>query len=230
MAPQDIGGKRRFLFTRAHGGAIHPSGTPFTMARIADRGRCPILGEEHRVGPRPQKGPGKEPTERNAVAVTPPEGDDWVTLTTSQLPVHAALDWAVRPDCGAVVSFSGTVRDHAEGRPGVTSLEYEAYEEAVEPRLAGLVAAARRRWPELGRLAVLHRCGRLVPTETSVVVVASAPHREEAFDAARWCIDTLKRTIPIWKRETWAGGDDWSACGHAISDLTPADAAAGDRP
>jgi molybdopterin synthase catalytic subunit len=147
------------------------------------------------------------------------DGDDWVALTREPLPVHAALDWVVRPECGAVVLFSGTVRDHSEGRPGVTSLEYEAYEEQVEPRFAAITAEARRRWPALGRLVLLHRIGPMAVGEASVVVVASAPHREEAFAAARWAIDTLKATVPIWKRETWAGGEDWSACEHPVVDV-----------
>ena len=147
--------------------------------------------------------------------------DDWVALTRERLPVHAALDWAVRPDCGAVVLFSGTVRDHSEGRPGVRSLEYEAYEEEVEPRLSAIAAEARHRWPTIGRIALLHRSGPLAVTETSVVVVASAPHRDEAFAAARWSIDTLKATVPIWKRETWAEGEDWATCDHPVADVVP---------
>ena len=149
------------------------------------------------------------------------DGDDWVALGHEPLPVHAALDWAVRPDCGAVVLFSGTVRDHSEGRPGVTALEYEAYEEEVEPRLAAIAVEARRRWPAVGRLALLHRSGPMAVSETSVVVVASAPHRGEAFAAARWAIDTLKATVPIWKREKWSGGEDWSACDHPVADVVP---------
>jgi molybdopterin synthase catalytic subunit len=150
-----------------------------------------------------------------------PDGEDWVGLGSDPLPVATALEWAVRPDCGAVVSFSGMVRDHAEGRAGVTSLEYEAYEEEVERRLAAVAAEARRRWPVLGRVALLHRSGRMVVGETSVVVVVSAPHREEAFAAARWCIDTLKVSVPIWKRETWAGGEDWSTCAHPVVEAAP---------
>jgi molybdopterin synthase catalytic subunit len=136
------------------------------------------------------------------------------------LPVNSALEWSVRPDCGAQVLFSGTVRDHAEGRSGVSELEYEAYVEQVEPRLARIAAEARRRWPTVGRLALLHRTGVLKLGECSVIVVASSPHRAEAFEAARWCIDTLKATTPIWKRETWAGGTDW---GLAAQDLTEVD-------
>src|ERR671914_732809 len=73
--------------------------------------------------------------------------DTWVRLTDEPLAVGALADWAVRPDCGAVVLFTGTVRDHAEGRPGVSRLEYEAYGEHVEPRLGAIAAEARRRWP-----------------------------------------------------------------------------------
>ena len=147
--------------------------------------------------------------------------DDWVGLTDEDLPIADALGWAVLPRCGAIVLFMGTVRDHAEGRPGVSRLEYEAFEEEVTPRLAAIAAEARRRWPDLGRLAILHRVGGLAMTEASVVIVASAPHRAEAFDAARFAIDTVKTTVPIWKRETWEGGEDWSACAHPVSELTP---------
>lgn len=151
--------------------------------------------------------------------VHPPSGvDTWVALTDEVLPVGAALDWAVRPDCGAVVLFSGTVRDHADHRTGVTKLTYEAYAEQVEPRLAAIAAEARRRWP-VGRLALLHRTGELVVGESSVVVVASSAHRGEAFEAARFGIDTLKATVPIWKRETWAGGEDWGLCSHDVVDV-----------
>ena len=102
------------------------------------------------------------------------------------------------------------MRDFSEGRPGVTALEYEVYPEQAIPRLRQVADAARRQWPMIGRLVLLHRIGRLEVGEISVVVVASTPHRAEAFEAARYCIDTLKHTVPIWKRETWAGGTDWS--------------------
>ena len=136
-------------------------------------------------------------------------GDDWLALTSERLPVEVASAWAVRDDCGAVVTFSGTVRDHAEGRVGVESLDYEAYEAEVVPRLAALAAEARRQWPTIGRVALLHRTGHLNVGETSVVVVVSAPHRGEAFEAARFAIDTLKTTVPIWKKENWPGGSEW---------------------
>lgn len=144
------------------------------------------------------------------VAALPrPDDADWLGLTTSALPVAEASAWAVVPACGAVVAFSGTVRDHGAGRDGVTLLEYEAYEEQAGSRLRGVAAEARGRWPGVGRLVLLHRVGPLAVTDVAVLVVVSAPHRREAFDAARWCIDTVKATVPIWKRETWAGGTDW---------------------
>ena len=147
-----------------------------------------------------------------------PFGDNWIEVAEHPLPVSEALEWAVVPACGAVVVFCGTVRDHSKGRPGVTSVEYEAYPEHVVPRLAEVASAARAHWPMLGRLALLHRVGRLEVGEVSVVVVASTPHRGDAFEAAHFCIDTLKHTVPIWKRETWAGGSDWSQCAHEIED------------
>ncbi|HEV7888588.1 MAG TPA: molybdenum cofactor biosynthesis protein MoaE [Acidimicrobiales bacterium] len=139
-------------------------------------------------------------------------GADWVELTTGPLPFDRVGQWAVLPSCGAVVVFAGTVRDHADGREDVTALEYEAYAEQVEPRLATLAKEARNRWPMLGRVALLHRIGRLDVQDVAVLVAVSAPHRPEAFAAAQWCIDTLKADVPIWKKETWADGEDW---GHS---------------
>ena len=140
----------------------------------------------------------------------PPAGaDDWIGLSADPLPFGAAADWAVLPRCGAVVVFSGTARDHSTGRAGVRALEYEAYEEQALPRMQAIAAEARARWPELGRLALLHRTGPVPLGTSAVVVVASAPHRGEAFDAARFAIDALKATVPIWKRETWDGGESW---------------------
>jgi molybdopterin synthase catalytic subunit len=151
--------------------------------------------------------------------MNPPDGDDWIALTSDPLPVDVALAWATRPDCGAVVTFSGTVRDHAEGRDEVTALDYEAYDGPVLARLALIAEETRQRWPMAGRLALMHRTGHLVVGETSVVVVASAPHRAEAFEAACFAIDTLKLTVPIWKKETWAGGSDWGSDASPVGEV-----------
>jgi molybdopterin synthase catalytic subunit len=125
--------------------------------------------------------------------------------------------WPVVPGCGAVVIFAGTVRDHADGRPGVFCLEYEAYAEAATTVLEAVARELRGRWPAVGRVALLHRTGVLTPTDVSVVVAVSAPHRPEAFDAARFGIDTIKASVPIWKRESWAGGTAWGLDAHALA-------------
>ncbi len=140
----------------------------------------------------------------------PPEDDStWVGLSDQPLPVEHASAWVVEPHCGGVVTFNGTARDHSEGRPDVSVLEYEAYEGQVVPRLRSIADEARIRWPGVGRIAMLHRMGRVEIGESAVVVAVGAPHRDEAFHAARFCIDTLKATVPIWKREAWAGGESW---------------------
>ncbi len=139
----------------------------------------------------------------------PDQGDEWVALSAEPLPVDEAGAWAVQVDCGAVVSFSGTARDHAGDRRGVTRLEYEAYEDEALARMGQIVAAARRRWPELGRMVMIHRVGLVELGRSAVVVVVAAPHRQEAFSACRFAIDALKATVPIWKRETWADGESW---------------------
>jgi len=149
----------------------------------------------------------------------PTVGDDWVGLSSDPLPVTEALDWAHRPDCGAVVLFSGVARDHSSDRTGVDRLEYEAYEAQVTPRLSALAAEARNRWPDVGRIAMMHRIGELVVGDSAVVVVASSPHRPAAFAAARFCIDALKATIPIWKRERWDQGESWGLEAQHILEL-----------
>jgi molybdopterin synthase catalytic subunit len=98
----------------------------------------------------------------------------------------------------------------------VVALEYEAYEGPAVERIGRVVAEARRRWPAVARIAILHRVGRLSVTEDAVVVVVSSPHRAEAFGAAEFCIDTVKETAPIWKRERWATGEDWGICDHDV--------------
>jgi molybdopterin synthase catalytic subunit len=152
------------------------------------------------------------------VSVGTPQADDWIALVEGPLPVGEATSWVVRPDCGGIVLFVGTVRDHAEGRPGVSELTYEAYARAARERMAAVATGARQRWTDLGRTVVWHRTGALQVTEAAVVV-ASAPHRDAAFDAARWIIDTVKSSVPIWKHETWADGRDWGTGALTVDDL-----------
>ena len=106
------------------------------------------------------------------------------------------------------------------GATACTRLTYEAYEEEAVPRLAEVAAEARRRWPVVERIALLHRIGDLELSEASVAVVVSSPHRPEAFEAARFCIDTLKETVPIWKREHWAGRLRLGHAAHAVRPVT----------
>ena len=153
--------------------------------------------------------------------LTPPKDAlDWVALTDGALPVDGLSSWAATPRAGAVVCFVGVVRDHAEGREGVRAMTYEAYEEPARRVMAEIVAEARRRWPGLERIALLHRVGELDLSEPSVVVAVSSPHRDEAFAGARYCIDTLKESAPIWKQEHWTGGSDWARHETAIRPVT----------
>ena len=148
--------------------------------------------------------------------VSPADGENWFALTADELPVASVYEWAVRPDCGAVVLFSGTVRDHAEHRTNVTSLEYEAYDEAVLPVFGRIADETRTRFPGARRVAILHRTGVLGLGESSVVVAVSSAHRPVAFDAARFAIDALKESAPIWKKENWEGGSDWGTGAHEV--------------
>lgn len=158
----------------------------------------------------------------------PSDVDTWVGLTTSVLPVATAYDWAVRPDCGAVVLFSGTVRDHAVDDAGVmrsdvVHLDYEAYDDQAVAAFRAIADEVRTRWPTTGRIVLLHRTGRIELGESSVIAVVSAPHRPEAFEAARYAIDALKASAPIWKHETWGSGDQgpgsgWGTGAHDIVD------------
>ncbi len=153
---------------------------------------------------------------------SPTTGDTWTALIEGSLPVDQASAWVVHPSCGAVVVFSGTARDHSRGRADVSRLEYEAYEEQVIPRLEALVAEARARWPDIKRVALIHRIGLVPVTESAVVAAVSAPHRDHAFEAARFAIDALKATVPIWKKETWADGESWGLEPQHIAEIDEA--------
>jgi molybdopterin synthase catalytic subunit len=125
---------------------------------------------------------------------------------------HAPLDddrlvaLVERPEAGAIVTFAGVVRNHSRGRT-VLYLEYDAYREMAERQMHKIAAEAARRWE--CRIAVQHRVGRLEIGEPSVLVAVSSAHRAAAFEACRYVIDTLKETVPIWKKEVWEGGEVW---------------------
>lgn len=112
------------------------------------------------------------------------------------------------PDDGAMVVFDGFVRNNFKGRQTLY-LEYEAYEPMAYAKMREIGVAIREKFP-IHRLAIVHRLGRLEIGETSVFIAVSSPHRAAAFDACRFAIDTLKRTVPIWKKEFFAGGAVWA--------------------
>lgn len=148
--------------------------------------------------------------------LTPPSGETWIGLSGDPLAAEEARAWVTTPATGAQVVFTGTVRDNAEGRSDVVALEYEAYDEQVEAPLLAIADEVRSRWPDVERVALLHRVGRLGLTEIAVVVAVGAGHRDAAFDAGRFAIDSLKTSVPIWKKEIWSGGEAWGTNANPI--------------
>ncbi len=132
-----------------------------------------------------------------------------VTVDEEPIDVATMLAEVGRSDAGALVLFLGTVRDHNEERTGVTHLDYEVYGEKVVEVIEEIVGEASGRWPVLGAV-VEHRSGVVATGEASVAVAVSCAHRADAFDAARYVIDELKRRAPIWKKEHWPGGSEWT--------------------
>jgi molybdopterin synthase catalytic subunit len=130
-----------------------------------------------------------------------------VRLQSEPIRTDELLD-SVRQDAdGAVAIFLGTVRDHNRGRR-VRYLEYHAYPEMARAEMLRLEQQTLQRFA-LSRLALVHRTGRLEIGEISVAIAVASPHRDDAFRACRFVIDTLKRTVPIWKKEYFEGGDVW---------------------
>ncbi len=130
----------------------------------------------------------------------------FIDLVHDPISVDTLLDAVRHHGAGAVVLFLGTVRDHSRGRD-VDHLEYEAYETLARAEMARIAAHAVERWGV--RIAMLHRLGTLGIGEISVAIAVAAPHRRDAFEAGRFAIDTLKQTVPIWKKEVWASGSEW---------------------
>ena len=131
-----------------------------------------------------------------------------IELTEETIDTSAIVNRVRHPEAGAVVLFLGTTRELTGGRQTV-ALDYEAYREMAERQLAELEAEARRRWPVI-ECSITHRLGRVPPTEASVAIAVSTPHRGDAFAAGQWLIDSLKHDVPIWKREQWADGtQEW---------------------
>ena len=182
-----VGGLRALL------GARHPGLLPL-LPRLAIAVGGEIVGDEAPV------------VDGTEVALLPPVSGGrgpLTRLTDEPLDVAAIVAEVAGADCGATVSFVGTVREVHARRP-VARLTYSAYRPMAERRLAALAADLEQRHG--ARLAVVHRLGTLLPGEASVVIVAAAPHRDAAYAANRECLERLKREVPVWKREHYADG------------------------
>ena len=143
------------------------------------------------------------------VAFLPPVsgGSGLCSLSESPLDVGDVVARVAGPGMGGIVTFIGAVRDNARGRE-IRHLEYESYPAMAEREMEKISAEASERWPGT-RVAIAHRAGHLAIGDLAVVVVAAAPHRGEAFSACRYAIDTLKETVPIWKKEVATDGEYW---------------------
>ncbi|MFP6641768.1 MAG: molybdenum cofactor biosynthesis protein MoaE [Myxococcota bacterium] len=129
------------------------------------------------------------------------------TLSEAPLVERDVVARVAGDDAGGVVTFVGTVRNRARGHE-IKHLEYEAYPEMAEREMEKIAVEAAERWPGV-RVAMAHRVGRLEIGDAAVIIAACAPHRGEAFEACRFCIDTLKQTVPIWKKEVAVDGAYW---------------------
>ena len=142
---------------------------------------------------------------------------DWIEVTTEPLSERAVARAVEDPGAGGIALFSGVVRDQTGGRR-VKFLEYEAHVPMAVAKMREIAGAIRERWPATARVALVHRIGRLEIGESSVMIGVSSPHRGPAFDACRFAIDTLKETVPIWKKEHFEDGEVWvglqSQCDH----------------
>jgi|SRR5882672_658635 len=146
------------------------------------------------------------------VAILPPvsggSAGGRATIVRDRIDAQGVLDRIKRSEDGAAVVFEGVVRNHTRGRRTLY-LNYEAYEEMALRQMEGLAEQALQQF-QVREVALVHRLGRLEIGETSVLIVVASAHRAAAFDACRWLIDTLKRTVPIWKKEYFEDGAVWA--------------------
>jgi molybdopterin synthase catalytic subunit len=131
-----------------------------------------------------------------------------ISLTQSPIDPSAILAQVASNGAGAVVLFLGTTREFTKGRQ-TESLEYECYPQMAEAKLTELELQARKKWP-LVHVVIVHRLGHLELGEASIAIAVSSPHRQAAFEAGKWLIDTIKEDVPIWKQENWSDGpSEW---------------------
>ena len=148
--------------------------------------------------------------EGDEVALLPPVsgGASRAKIVRELIDTQQQLDSIKQPEDGAAIVFEGIVRNHTQGRRTLY-LDYEAYEEMALKKLECLAEEAMSRY-KVRDVAIVHRLGRVEIGETSVVIVVASAHRAAAFEACRWVIDTLKRTVPIWKKEYFDDGAVWA--------------------
>jgi len=132
-----------------------------------------------------------------------------IEITATAIDVQKIINAASHPEAGAVNTFIGTVRNNANTK-SVLRLEYEAYEPMAIAEIKKIVDQACQRWPIKG-YAISHRTGVLLPGEIAVVAAIATPHRAQSFEACQYIIDTLKATVPIWKKEVFEDGEEWIA-------------------
>lgn len=130
-----------------------------------------------------------------------------IQIVSDKIDREAVVRDVASPDCGAIVTFDGTVRNQAQGKR-VTHLLYQVYAEMATREMEKIRQEAMRRW-SLHRVAIVHRVGRVEIGESSVLIAVSAPHRQAALEACRFAIDTLKASVPIWKKEYYEDGEVW---------------------
>lgn len=147
------------------------------------------------------------------LTLTEQKAVDSFVITLAPLSLEEIYVLADDPANGAVVLMSGTVRNQTDGKP-VVALEYQAYEPMALQVFTSIAAQLRQRWPDVNRVVIHHRIGRLRIGEISVLVAVGCPHRSEAFEACKYAIDTLKHNAPIWKKEHWSdGSSSWVSIG-----------------
>jgi molybdopterin synthase catalytic subunit len=128
-------------------------------------------------------------------------------VTNQLIDLDELVRYVSDPEAGAIATFIGTTRNHNEGRK-VIALDYEAYPEMAEKELARIGADANKQWP-LCRMAIVHRLGPVQIGDASVIIAVSSAHRDAAFAASRFAIEEIKKTVPIWKKEVFEGGEVW---------------------
>ena len=192
-----VAGEILGIITQKHPALTHLSATTLVMVNE-------VYADDHQVL-----------ADGDEIALIPPVsgGDPRFTCTEDVLDARAIEALVAADDAGAIVTFTGTVRNHARGRE-VISLEYEAYPPAATKMLAQVGTEVQEQRPGV-RIAIAHRYGHLLPGDVSVVIACSSAHRDDAYSASAWAIARIKQIVPIWKKEHYRDGSAWVGSEHA---------------